>query len=290
MATYEELRQRHVADAAGLLPGLIERLDWSAERLAAHRQAELRRLVRVAKDLSPWHRKRLSDVNPDEVDESMLAELPVMTKDDLMANFDEIVTDDRLHLDVVEDHLDSLTGDAYLFDRYHAVASGGSTGRRGVFVYDWDSWAIFYWSALRYEIRALRQDAPGRHARSRSPWCTPITPPMSRAPWARPSRPARSSCIAFRSHCRSTRSSRGSTPVSRPCSRVPVRPVRPRQGGPPRTAADRAGPSQLRRRTSAARDPGRPRRSVERAGHQPLWGLGVRRPCVLRPRSRAASQ
>ena len=53
-----------------------------------------------------------------------------MTKDDLMANFDEIVTDDRLRLDVVEDHLDSLTGDAYLFDRYHAVASGGSTGRR----------------------------------------------------------------------------------------------------------------------------------------------------------------
>ena len=159
MATYEELRQRHVADAASMLPGMMERLDWSAERLAAHRQAELRRLVRVAKDLSPWHRKRLSDVNPDEVDESMLAELPVMTKDDLMANFDEIVTDDRLHLDVVEDHLDSLTDDAYLFDRYHAVASGGSTGRRGVFVYDWDSWAIFYWSALRYEIRALRQDA-----------------------------------------------------------------------------------------------------------------------------------
>jgi phenylacetate-coenzyme A ligase PaaK-like adenylate-forming protein len=159
MATYEELRQRHVADAAGMLPGLMERLDWSADRLAAHRQAELRRLVRVAKDLSPWHRKRLADVDPDRVDESTLAELPVMTKDDLMANFDEIVTDDRLHLDVVEDHLDSLTGDAYLFDRYHAIASGGSTGRRGVFVYDWDSWATFYWSALRYEVRAARQDA-----------------------------------------------------------------------------------------------------------------------------------
>lgn len=159
MATYEELRQRHVADAAGMLPGMLERLDWSTERLAVHRQAELRRLVRVAKDLSPWHRKRLADVNPDEVDESTIAELPVMTKDDLMANFDEIATDDRLHLDVVEDHLDSLTGDAYLFDRYHAVASGGSTGRRGVFVYDWDSWSIFYLSALRYEIRVFRRDA-----------------------------------------------------------------------------------------------------------------------------------
>lgn len=159
MATYEELRQRHVADAAGMLPGLMERLDWSAERLAAHRQAELRRLVRVAKDLSPWHRRRLADVDPDQVDESTLAELPVMTKDDLMSNFDEIVTDDRLRLDVVEDHIESLTGDAYLFDRYHACASGGSTGRRGVFVLDWDAWSIFYWGTLRYEIRALREHA-----------------------------------------------------------------------------------------------------------------------------------
>lgn len=159
MATYEELRQRHVADAAGLMPGLLERLDWSAERLAAHRQAELRRLVRIAKDLSPWHRKRLSAVDPDEVDESMLSELPVMTKADLMANFDEIVTDDRLRLDVVEDHLESLTGDAYLFDRYHVCASGGSTGRRGVFVYDWETWSIMYAGTLRSEVRALRQEA-----------------------------------------------------------------------------------------------------------------------------------
>ena len=169
MATYEELRQRHVADAAAMLPGLMERLDWSAERLTAHRQSELRRLVRVAKDLSPWHRKRLSNVDADVVDESTLAELPVMTKDDLMANFDEVVTDDRLRLGVVEDHLESLTGDAYLFDRYHACASGGSTGRRGVFVHDWDAWSIIYWGTLRYDLRALRQQAdlaaaPGRAA------------------------------------------------------------------------------------------------------------------------------
>jgi len=165
MATYEELRQRHVADAAGLLPGLMERLDWSADRLAAHRQSELRRLLRVAKDLSPWHRKRLSAVDPDE---ATLADLPVMTKDDLMANFDEIVTDDRLRLDVVEDHLASLTVDAYLFDRYHACSSGGSTGRRGVFVHDWDTWSIMYWGAMRHGIRALRAQADRSTAPARA--------------------------------------------------------------------------------------------------------------------------
>ncbi len=158
MTNYEDLRLKHLGDGMALLPGMLERIGWSPDRLAAHRRQELRRLVRVAKDLSPWHRKRLSGVHPDEVDESTLDQLPVMTKDDLMANFDEIVTDDRLRLDVVEDHLESLTTDAYLFDRYHACASGGSTGRRGVFVYDWDGWAVMYASLMRYEIRARALD------------------------------------------------------------------------------------------------------------------------------------
>jgi phenylacetate-CoA ligase len=154
MATYEELRQRHIADAATLMPKMIGRIDWSADRVAEHRRCELRRLVRVAKDLSPWHRKRLAGLDVGEVDETTLAQLPVMTKDDLMEHFDEIVTDDRLRLEVIEDHLGRLTSDAYLYDRYHACASGGSTGRRGVFVYDWGSWAVCFASFVRFEGRA----------------------------------------------------------------------------------------------------------------------------------------
>jgi phenylacetate-coenzyme A ligase PaaK-like adenylate-forming protein len=76
-----------------------------------------------------------------------------MTKHDLMSNYDRIVTDPRLTLDVIETHLDGLKSDAYLFDRFHAVASGGSSGHRGVFVYDWESWADCYLSCLRYSVR-----------------------------------------------------------------------------------------------------------------------------------------
>jgi len=189
MATYEELRQRHLADAAALLPQLVERIEWPAERLAAHRRTELQRLVRVARELSPWHRKRLSDVDPGEVDEATLADLPVMTKDDLMAHFDEIVTDDRLRLDVVEAHLEALTTDAYLFDRYHACASGGSSGRRGVFVYDWDGWSTCYWGALRYEARARRLDprlaaAPPRMALVAADAVTHISSSLAQTFWA----------------------------------------------------------------------------------------------------------
>jgi phenylacetate-CoA ligase len=158
MADYEELRQRHIADAAAMLPELLARIDWPADRIAEHRRAELRRLVKTARDLSPWHRKRLSAIDLDLLDDTTLAELPTMTKDDVMEHWDEIVTDDRLRLDDAEAHLEGLDADAYLLDRYHVVSTGGSTGRRGVFVYDWDGWTTCWWSIGRFEARARRRD------------------------------------------------------------------------------------------------------------------------------------
>ncbi len=158
MATYDELRRRHIADAAALLPEMLARIEWPADRIAEHRRAEVRRLVKTARDLSPWHRKRLADVDLDELDETTLAELPTMTKDDVMEHWDEIVTDDRLRLDDAEDHLAGVAADAYFLDRYHILSTGGTTGQRGVFAYDWDGWAVCWWSVLRFEARARRRD------------------------------------------------------------------------------------------------------------------------------------
>src|SRR5207248_4278618 len=158
MADYEELRQRHLADAAARTPEMVDQLEWPADRLAEFEVGEVRRLVKVAKDLSPWHRERLAELDPADLDGTDLRGLPVMTKADLMDHFDDIVTDDRLRLEVVEDHLESLTTDAYLFDRYHAVATGGATGRRAVIVYDWDGWTTCYGTLARHEIRARRLD------------------------------------------------------------------------------------------------------------------------------------
>ena len=64
--------------------------------------ARLRQLVRVALEQSSWHRRRLDGVNADDLDEEALRELPVMTKDDLMDNFDAIVTDPEVRLEAVE--------------------------------------------------------------------------------------------------------------------------------------------------------------------------------------------
>jgi phenylacetate-CoA ligase len=72
----ETLRRRHLADMTGLTPSLVARLDWSAERLAEHRTARLRELLRVAVDRSPWHRHRLAGVDVDRITEAELVDLP----------------------------------------------------------------------------------------------------------------------------------------------------------------------------------------------------------------------
>jgi phenylacetate-coenzyme A ligase PaaK-like adenylate-forming protein len=88
-----------------------------------------------------------------------------MTKSDLMANFDAIVTDPRLERGVVERHLDGLVRDAYLLDEYHVCASGGSSGRRGVFVYERDAWSVVFLSYFRFLARRMQDIFGGASVR-----------------------------------------------------------------------------------------------------------------------------
>lgn len=149
MSGYEELRQRHVERLLGLLPSHLERLTWPRAALDAWRTDRLRQLVSAALERSRWHRDRLDGIEIGALDATDLSVLPVMTKQDVMSAFDDIVTDNRLTLGVVNEHLASLVGDAYLFDEYHVVASGGSSGVRGVFGWGWDAWAEAFLGTMR---------------------------------------------------------------------------------------------------------------------------------------------
>ncbi|HEV7215726.1 MAG TPA: AMP-binding protein, partial [Chloroflexota bacterium] len=112
------------------------------EQLHARRDERLRALLRVAKERSPWHAERLRHVDPAAMAGDDLTMLPAMTKADLMANWDAIVTDRRLTLDLANAHVSRVRdeGPAYLLDEYIVLASGGSSGRHGVFVWDFDGW------------------------------------------------------------------------------------------------------------------------------------------------------
>ena len=126
------------------------RLEWSRDQLAEHQRVRLRALLAHAVDRSGFHRRRLRGIDPDRVGVGDLTALPVMTKSEMMASFDEIVTDRRLDRRTVEDHLAaSRAVPRLLLDDYVCLASGGSSGERGVFVQTVSEYADFVASLMR---------------------------------------------------------------------------------------------------------------------------------------------
>ena len=149
-----ELRASHREDQRRLSARYLQRLHWSREQLDIERRRRLRELVAVARERSPWHRRRLARFDAATLHEGELSRFPVMTKEDVMANFDDVVTNRRLTLSRVESHLAGLDATPrYLLERYQTVVSGGSSGVRGLFVYDWQGWAGCYAGAFRYFMR-----------------------------------------------------------------------------------------------------------------------------------------
>lgn len=165
---YGRARQRHVRALVERLPEEIEKMTWPLERLHALRDERLRNLVQIARERSPWHARRLRHVDPERLHGDDLGAIPPMTKADLMENWDEIVTDRRLTLDRANEHLARVEahGPAYLLDDYHVITSGGASGTRGVFVWDFDGWldvGLVIQRSFRWlDRRAGRTDEPRR--------------------------------------------------------------------------------------------------------------------------------
>jgi phenylacetate-coenzyme A ligase PaaK-like adenylate-forming protein len=150
---YESLVRRHRTDLATRLPAFLARHRWPRERIDAERQQRLRVLLAYAKRHSPWHARRLAHVDPNTFTEADLPRIPQMTKTDLIENFDLIVTDPRVSLRMAEQHFQLLeegtTANTYLLDEFHVLGTSGTTGRRGLVVYDWESWLIVGLSLAR---------------------------------------------------------------------------------------------------------------------------------------------
>jgi phenylacetate-coenzyme A ligase PaaK-like adenylate-forming protein len=154
----DALRQLHLEDQRRARTEHLARLRWSTTRLQAEQRDRLRALITVASTRSSWHRERLNGIDPEGMEVHDLRQLPTMTKQQVMENFDAIVTEPRLSLHRVETHLASLgTEPNYLLERYQPVVSGGSSGVRGVFVYDWDAWTACFAAGYRYLHRDLRR-------------------------------------------------------------------------------------------------------------------------------------
>jgi phenylacetate-CoA ligase len=160
-ATDQARRLGELAAAMRLARELVGHDRWTPDQLRAHQRRRLGELVGHAMTASRFYRERYDGLDPgDPVD---LARLPVVDKATVMDHFDELVTDPRLTLAAVEAHLDGLDRDALLLGRYRAMATGGSTGRKGVFLADREEWRQYLAGFFRWNhYIGLRPRLPRR--------------------------------------------------------------------------------------------------------------------------------
>ena len=125
-----------IARYLSLRPRLRERERWARHRLLDFQEQRSRELRAYAMARSPFYQRFHAGLGG-----KPLADLPVLTKADLMANFDDVVTDRAIRLKDVEAHLAEIEGDVRFRDRYRVVSTSGTTGLRGIFLSDPSEWA-----------------------------------------------------------------------------------------------------------------------------------------------------
>lgn len=140
-----ELSTAAFYDAATLDPDVVkarteesaQRLAWPRDRIQAFQSQRLREILRHAASASPYYRETVGHL---VAEDAPLSAFPTMNKSVLMSEFDRIVTDPRLSKAIVEQHVGSPQVGQLLLGEYRVAATGGSSGQRGIFVYDQAAW------------------------------------------------------------------------------------------------------------------------------------------------------
>ena len=104
---------------------LRQRDRWTPEQLQAHQARALRQLRDHAYAHSPFYQR----FHAGRTDRP-LTELPVLTKAMVMEHFDQLVADPAIR----------LADNERFRGRYWVAATSGTTGRRGIFLWDLDEW------------------------------------------------------------------------------------------------------------------------------------------------------
>lgn len=144
---YRRKRLADVARAVRVRKKSALRDAWSREQVEAYQRRRIDRIVRHAATRSRFYRDRFAGHVGDRPVE--LAALPAVTKTELMDHYDDVVTDERLRRDELLDHAGRAVGDDLYLGRYRAITTSGSSGRKGLFVWDRTAWSELLAGFLR---------------------------------------------------------------------------------------------------------------------------------------------
>jgi phenylacetate-coenzyme A ligase PaaK-like adenylate-forming protein len=145
---YEARRLAELFKALALKRRLRARESWSRPEIEALQRRRLKETVAHATTRSRFYRDLYASL-PDP-ENAPLDRLPVVSKEQLMGRFDDWVTDSRLKLPALQEHLETFEGpDGYYLGRYRVLTTSGSSGPKGVFVLSSAEWSLVQAQLLR---------------------------------------------------------------------------------------------------------------------------------------------
>ena len=180
-AVYDRMRAAHLNAVQGALEDHLGRLDWSREQIERHRDQRLRSLLAYARERSPFHAERLRRFDPASVGVADLASLPAMTKQQAQDAWDDIVTVPDLDRSGAERILAEQQWFSYTSHDQQVFSSGGSSGVRGVYVWDWPFFITATCLAWRMQARDERR-IPSKPPHTRLAVLTAALPPHASTP------------------------------------------------------------------------------------------------------------
>ena len=126
---------------------LIRHECWPRARLEELQQRRLARLLDWVTQRSPFYREYRSthQLGPPY----NLQDFPIMDKKAYMKHFDEIVTDPRLRLSQLQEHMAHVSGDEYYLNEYRVLTTAGSSGHKTVVVFNRKEWSIQEAASMR---------------------------------------------------------------------------------------------------------------------------------------------
>ena len=155
---YKQIMKGVWADVQKLIPEHIERLAWSREQVRDYQTKALRELLTAAKENTKYYGEVLKSVDIENFNLEDLSSLPPHDKIVHMDRWDDFIAAPGITYDIAEKHLEdvrsgSITNPFYN-NQYLFVATGGSTGKRGLFVWDLE----FIRQIICYSYRYLIND------------------------------------------------------------------------------------------------------------------------------------
>jgi phenylacetate-coenzyme A ligase PaaK-like adenylate-forming protein len=164
-AEYERIRAAHLDAVQAALDDHVGRLDWTAEQIRAHRDRRLRSLLAYARERSPFYADRLRGLDISAATVADLGSIPMLTKEQAQGDWDAIVTTSGLNRETAEQILNEQSWFSYTRGDQQVFSSGGSSGVRGVYVWDWEFFISTACLAWRMQARAERRGQSVKDAR-----------------------------------------------------------------------------------------------------------------------------